>query len=267
MKTMRILILIMAAAALVFCRPGKNPGTAASGERLKAILEKRDDSAVWEDREKFEKEFEKELTAVLRRGESMADSFPGLPVSCALSTDGALRVITWNTTLGGTWIDLAGIVQWVDGSGRLHVRFLEDRSCDLDSAVFAVRNGWIGAVYSEIHPIPVSGRTCYLALGWTTWGSGTETKVVEVFEPRGGDMLIGKPIFRFQGGIQNRLLFVYGRLETMDLEYDPERRLLTFDNLAEPPAGPDGEGPSGLPRPDGTVRMMQWIDGRFEEIR
>ncbi len=269
MKTGRIYILIMAAAAasLMLCRPGKNPGTAASDERLKAILEKRDDSAGWEDREKFEKEFEKEFAAVLRRRESFADSFPGLPVSCARSTDGALRVITWNTTLGGTWIDLAGIVQWVDGAGKLNVQLLEDKSADPGSTAFTARNGWIGAVYSEIHPLVVLNQKCYLALGWTTWGNGTETRVAEVFEPRGGEMLIGKPIFRFEGGIQNRLLFVYGRMETMDLEYDAEKRLLTFDNLAEPPSDPDMESPPGLPGPDGTVRIMHFTEGLFEEIK
>jgi hypothetical protein len=102
-----------------------------------------------------------------------------------------------------------------------------------------------------------------LAIGWTTWGSGTQTKVVEVFEPSGKDIIIGKPIFQFEGSRKARLLFIYARAEEMRLNYDPESKILKFDNLVEPTL--EGASP-GWRKPDGTIRKLEFKRDCFQEI-
>ena len=66
---------------------------------------------------------------------------------------------------------------------------------------------------------------------------------------------------------QVRLVFVYARWETMNLEYNPETKVLKFDNLVEPIFEPEKEGSSDWRKPDGTIRMLKFEEGLFAEIK
>jgi hypothetical protein len=119
-------------------------------------------------------------------------------------------------------------------------------------------------MYSEVHPLIVEGRTCYLALGGNMQGAGIQISVVEIFEPQGGDVSIGKPIFEFEGRTTARMLFSYSKAEEMHLAYDPEHKILKFDNLVDPP---EGDGWPNSREPDGTIRVLKFQDDRFVEVK
>lgn len=237
-------------------------------EHLKAIIEKRKNAYDYDERAKYEDEFETELLRFLQKKESFKSTFPQLPIQIASSPDGKFRIYTWDTTLGGTWHHMAGVVQWLDTSKKVHAQLLDDVSGFIEADFDTTRNIWIGAIYSEVYPLSVKrGQTCYLAIGWTTWGAGTQTKVVEVFEPSNTDIRIGKPIFEFEGRRRVRLLFVYARWEKMNLEYNPETKVLKFDNLVEPVFEPDKEGSPNWRKPDGTVRYLEFRQDHFIETK
>ncbi len=231
------------------------------------LLQKRSDAAEWEDRERFEKEFEAQFLLILKQRASFKYPFSQLPIQSVDANDGKLKIYTWDTTLGGTWHNFAGIIQWFDDANNLNAKLLEDESALLDPDLDATQNKWIGAIYAEVHPLRVNQQTCYLALGWTTWGNGTQAKMVEIFTPHGPDVSIGKPIFQFEGQRRVRLFFEYARWETMHLEYNPATQVLKFDNLIAASFEPDGEGLAEWRKPDGTTRILKFTADCFKEIK
>jgi hypothetical protein len=268
MRIIRIVIVVVAASIAPFlCSQAKpNHDPSASVARLATVLDFRDSASDPDEKEKYEKQFEKEFISFLRTPEGWTSSFKKLPVETAGSPDGKFRIHTWNTTLGGTWIEVAGIIQWRDESNALKAISLNDSSLSMTPSIDTTQNLWIGAIYSQVYPISVDGHRCYLALGWTTWGSGTQTAVVEVFEPRGSTVVIGKPIFDLGGPLKTRLVFVYARMESMDLEYDPKTETLQFDNLEEPSSEAGYEGSPDLRKPDGTVTVLKFKKDHFEKV-
>ena len=87
----------------------------------------------WDDKEKYENEFESKFLEILQHKVSFKYKFSKLPINLVCSSDEKLRLITWSTGLGGSWIDWAGIVQWIDKSDKVHAKLLDDVSSLLES--------------------------------------------------------------------------------------------------------------------------------------
>jgi len=140
------------------------------------------------------------------------------------SKDKRLRLYTWDTVGGGTMHAMAGLVQWRDSAGAIHVQPFQTK-----------------VVYYDLHQIDLNGNTIYLTFGWGTWGGGGQHIVADVFALQESKLKRGLLMFQFQGELRERLFFGLSRNDPFRISYDSRGRMLTFSSHPDFPSSVHSE--------------------------
>lgn len=190
-------------------------------------------------------------------------------VNTLTSPDGAFRIFNWNIPLtDGTY--RYRLLVWPKGAkksleaGDNAELEREDRRTTIDA------DRWYGALYYEVHPVKVDGRTVYTVLGWDGHDAVSTKKVLDVLVLDGkNDLSFGYPIFETESGdFVHRRVFEYADDAVMNLKWVEAKDAIVFDKL-EPRLGGakgnyayygPGTGYAGYRLEDGRWRLVETMD-------
>jgi hypothetical protein len=152
------------------------------------------------------------------------------------SPDQRVRIITWNIpAVDGTHI-YYGFIQYCQKKEKPCLVFrLHDRSLDItnpESAVLSAERWW-GALYYKILMNRYKGKRVYTIIGLDMNDRYSNKKVIDIitFEDN-YDPVFGRPAFRVEGKLKNRVIFEYAEDVVMTVRYNEMNKMIVFDHLS-----------------------------------
>ncbi len=189
------------------------------------LLELRLDSA---------EEFQDLFVELLRDSISDGLSFEELEfLSKVESSDGALRIFTWQLFLDDFRYRHFGVVQ--RRGGTREVILLNDVSDELPmTEMISLRDAdWFGCMYYNLleHTTP-SGQDVYILFGFDMNDAYNRKKIIDVlyFEEDGG-VRFGYPLFEHPEGAYNRRVFEYSASAGTRVNYDERLKMIVYSHL------------------------------------
>jgi len=118
----------------------------------------------------------KQVENVLSNPESFDYSFDSLAeyVTIIKSIDEKVRIFSWDELTGGTWHDMAVIVQFKTKSKKINTKWI-------DSDISEETSGITDAIQYEINNVYIENKTHYLCFGSGTYGSGNHHNSILIF--------------------------------------------------------------------------------------
>jgi hypothetical protein len=184
------------------------------------------------------------------------------------SPDQKLRLITWNIpALNGTHT-YYGFIQYCQKQGKPCLVFrLHDRSQDItnpESAILSAEKWW-GALYYEILMNKYKGSCVYTIFGLDMNDQYSNKKVIDMlaFE-NNQNPVFGRPAFRMDGKLKNRVIFEYAEDVVMTVRYNEKNKMIVFDHLS--PIEPALKNNPRFYAPDSSYDGFRFRKGIWEYI-
>jgi hypothetical protein len=155
------------------------------------------------------------------------------------STDDKFRMVSWNVPLNDGTHVFNAIIQLNplhDSVCKLYI--LKDSSRNFKGFItnlsFTADN-WYGALYYEILSCKMDKKNIYILLGMHFNDLFTNRKIIESMYFDEKELpVFGYPVFKYNGKLQNRIVFDYSVNAVMNLKYDKHMNMIIFDHLAPP---------------------------------
>lgn len=214
--------------------------------------------------------FKTNLIKRLRNKRSLNDDFDELKsVAVSDSKDGAFRIFSWQLYISPDEYRHEGLLQFYDADRKLVI--LKDRSDRIsrpDRQHLTVNN-WFGAIYYNIVPFKLKGKTKYLLFGFDSATRTENCKIVDVLNlDKKGNISFGAPIFKteFQGIKQTgyRHFHQYDQNAKAVLNYDADREIIIYDNLIPWNSKEIGVGLTYVP--DGSYQGFELKKSAWQHI-
>jgi hypothetical protein len=184
------------------------------------------------------------------------------------SPDQKLRLITWNIpAINGTHT-YYGFIQYCQKKGKSCLVFrLHDRSLDItnpESAILSAEKWW-GALYYEILMNKHKGSSVYTIFGLDMNDQYSNKKVIDmlVFE-NNQNPVFGRPAFRMDGKLKNRVIFEYAEDVVMTVRYNEKNKMIVFDHLS--PIEPALKNNPRFYAPDSSYDGFRFRKGIWEYV-
>lgn len=171
------------------------------------------------------------------------------------STDGRLRVLSWDHLSTGSGHDMVSIAQYRSASGIIRLKVLCAASDESDMA---------DVEFYRIHHLPGSADPSYLLIGWGTHGGGSRHCAAMVVRIEDEDLMVLNDIFPFEGDslwpTDQAYVVTTQRSHDIDLRYDEAASSLSHNEF-KPFTAADSEPWS---QPTGHRAVLLWTEGRFK---
>ncbi|MDR1342234.1 MAG: hypothetical protein LBK18_03135 [Prevotellaceae bacterium] len=183
--------------------------------------------------------FAAQLEQTLRQDSAFFYAFDSIPYLYKVaSTDGLVRVITWNVPVPGRqeyfgFVLLRGNADAVHATlhvlrdKRMHTKLVEGRALGVDE--------WFGALYTKLidKQHPRTGKPAYTLVGVSPGNNGiSNKKVIDVLNvDSGGLCTFGAPVFVKKTRVTYRMIFEYSVEAVMELRYHDGTEQIIFSNL------------------------------------
>lgn len=166
--------------------------------------------------------FFKEFRMALENKESSLLPFDSLPgITRAVSSDGFVRIFTWNVPVSDGTNKYWGLLQLSrDSSTIIPLEFLNTDPSVLVTGKFTPQT-WYGALYYKIIDVEIEGKTVYTLLAWDGFTNESNRKLIDILSLDDyGNITFGMPVFKTDKGIKPRIIFEYSEKANMLLRYD-----------------------------------------------
>jgi len=90
------------------------------------------------------------------------------------SNDNKVRIFSWDELTGGTWHDMAVIIQFKNNKNILTTQWI-------DSDISEEPTGITDAIQYEIYDVEINKKPHYLCFGWGTYGGGHHHNSILIF--------------------------------------------------------------------------------------
>lgn len=195
-----------------------------------------------------------ELKSVCSLEDFFVYPFDALRMFKPVSTDGKLRVFTWNYPKeDGTQLYFGCVVFKTSKSGEplfFKLNYTPVNGAKWDNKVFD-EGKWPGALYYSVVPMGKGkkGGNSYALLGFEAKDYLSNYKMIEVITINNDNCKFGGNFFEFEDRNPKRVLFEYSDLVTCSLRYYEKQKTIVVDHLAPreaiyegffPEYGPDG---------------------------
>jgi len=179
--------------------------------------------------------------------------------------DKSFRMYNWVLKYNDGTCRYYSAIQWNTYGDSLKLTALRDYSAKMDTDIERVvldKDRWYGALYYDIFTMRAHKKTYYFLLGWRAQTPISNEKEVEVMTIEDGKPIFGAPVFVDKDKkVKDRYTFQFRKDATMLLNFIPEQKLITFDNLVPP--NPQAEGKYFTYAPDGTYGYFAWKHGKW----
>jgi len=135
------------------------------------------------------------------------------------SKDGKVRIFSWDELTGGTWHDMAVIVQFRDNN-KINTQWI-------DSDISDEPNGLTDAIQFAIYDIQINEQPHYLCFGWGTYGSGHHHNSILIFSIENNSIKVCSTCIE-----EEYVVILAPRTEKINLEYDNEKKIISFDEFS-----------------------------------
>lgn len=173
--------------------------------------------------------------------------------------DEKFRLYNWHIEFADQTFRYYGVIQ-MNNSNQTEVYPLYDRVEDaLLNAQDTVLGpeGWYGAQYFKMIQQKIKGKKYYTLLGWDGFNNRSNRKLIDVlYFNSNNEPQFGAPIFRKEGNTLKRVIWKYNNKATMEVEYDPEEKVIAFDHLVPPNRKMEGHQHTYIP--DGTYDYYKY---------
>src|SRR4030042_6147493 len=184
------------------------------------------------------------------------------------SPDQKLRLITWNIpAINGTHT-YYGFIQYCQKQGKPCLVFrLHDRSQDItnpESEILSAEKWW-GALYYQILMNKYKGSCVYTIFGLDMNDQYSNKKVIDMlaFE-NNQNPVFGRPAFRMDGKLKNRVIFEYAKDVVMTVRYNKKNKMIVFDHLS--PIEPALRNNPRFYAPDSSYDGFRFRKGIWEYV-
>jgi hypothetical protein len=177
--------------------------------------------------------------------------------------DGSFRIYNWALKYDDGSFRYYGAIQ-INRQDSFKLIPLTDYREKLDTNVEQIVVGagqWIGALYYDIIPEKIKGKTYYTLLGWDGDQYISNKKLIDVLHFEKEKPIFGAPIFEMEGRTKDRVVFQFSGDAVMLLQYIPDHNIITFDKLIPP--NEFGTGMFYTYVPDGTYDYFVWKKNKW----
>lgn len=190
-------------------------------------------------------------------------------VSVKDSGDETFRIFSWQLYISQDEYQHEAIIQFLDGNRPLVI--LTDKSDEIrypDQKALTVDN-WFGALYYNIIPFKLKGKTKYLLFGFDGATRAENCKIVDILNiDKKGKLSFGAPIFQseIQGSkkVAHRHFHQYDQNAKAILRYDIEQEIIIYDHLIPWTSKEIGVGMTFVP--DGSYEGFELKKGVWRHI-
>jgi hypothetical protein len=152
------------------------------------------------------------------------------------SPDLKFRLITWNIPAANGTHTYYGFIQSPQKKDKPCLVFrLHDRSLEINTPETAVLSAekWWGALYYEILVNRYKGIHMYTLIGLDLNDQYSNKKVIDIltFDDK-NTPVFGRPAFRMEGKIKNRVIFEFAEDVVMTIRYNGNIKMIVFDHLS-----------------------------------
>jgi len=222
------------------------------------------------EKEKINHEIVKNFELALAIKESFTFPFDSLKnTGKIVSPDKRLRLYTWNIPYSDGTHKYFGFIQYYPHKEKDFVVYrLTDKKDSIESPEEKTLSdtNWLGALYYEIIETRDEGVTYYTLLGFDFNNFLTSKKIVDVIYFRNDSTpVFGKPVFKYQDRLQNRIIFEYSSKVSMSLKYNKDLKMIIYDHLS--PSKPSYKDHFMYYGPDFSYDGLEFKDGIWNEIR
>lgn len=190
--------------------------------------------------------FRKELETALKQPDALHYPFDSLSkfLSIVKTTDGKARFFSYDENGGGTWHNIASLVQFKNSKGQSVVQWLStgregELSTFTDSGVY------------EEHDIDANGKKYYVCFASGTHGAGNQHRLIRAYTMSGDTLRAGKVFDQ-----QDNITVEFPRVKNMNLLFDPGTKTISYNEFAE-------DEDSGFNMPTGKRVNWVWKNGVF----
>lgn len=183
-------------------------------------------------------------------------------VSVMIPDDGSFALITWPYKDGDGTHHYSGY--FINSDKTYHK--LTDTPIDQRDLIYETldADNWYGALYYNMLPTELDGKTAYLLFGHDGHTGSNQRKLLEVLTVDDGQPTFGAPLFKMdnsgsRNSVQHRHLIEYNRKATATLNYNDGLGLIMQDHLISRMGIEKGQGPTNIP--DGSYIGFKW-DGK-----
>ncbi|RLD29444.1 MAG: hypothetical protein DRI70_02335 [Bacteroidetes bacterium] len=135
------------------------------------------------------------------------------------SKDGKVRIFSWDELTGGTWHDMAVIVQFRDND-KINTQWI-------DSDISEEPNGLTDAIQFAIYDIQINEQPHYLCFGWGTYGSGHHHNSILIFSIENNSIKVCSSCIE-----EEYVVILAPRTEKINLQYDEGNKIISFDEFS-----------------------------------
>jgi len=180
------------------------------------------------------------------------------------SSDQVFRIYNWNCVLSDGSYRYYGLIQHKQKKS-IFVEVLEDSGVAPDMMKQYTVADWTGALYYQIVPFKMKGKSNYLLLGWDGNNFNTNKKIIEVLcFSKDGKAKFGMPVILWKGKTLNRVVFEYAKQAGMSIQYNEKRKQIVFDHLA--PSLPIYQNQFEYYGPDFSYDALEYREGKWELV-
>lgn len=243
MKTITITLLLLFQSATLFAQTSEM----ARLEKDILIEFKTYSTADYDTRyDSLRPELKLKMEALLSKPESFDHPFDvlGEYIKIIESPDGRVRMFSWDELTGGTWHDMAVVVQFKTPEDQVVVQWI-------DSDISEEPTGLTDAIQYELFELPIGNKKLYMSFGWGTYGSGHHHNDILIFTIDGASLKICEDCLE-----KEFRLLQAPRAARIELSYNQQNQQLSFREFKY-----DDE--IGFFQPTGQTVTLKLSDGKF----
>ena len=134
------------------------------------------------------------------------------------SNDGKVRIFSWDEMTGGTWHDMAVIVQYRNNN-EINIQWI-------DSDIGEEPNGITDAIQFAIYDIQINEQPHYLCFGWGTYGSGLHHNSILIFSIENDSLKVCSNCIE-----EDYSTILSPRSNKINLQYDETEKVISFNEF------------------------------------
>lgn len=168
-------------------------------------------------------------------------------INIITSKDRNIRIYSWDELTGGTWHDMAVIVQFKTSSNTI-------KTVWIDSDIEESPSGITSDIHYKIYDLTLNNQPYYMTFGWGTYGSGHHHNSILIFSIENDVLKVCSDC------IDSPHQYIKApRSQKIDLKYDPLTKVVSYNEFIL-----DNE--IGFFEPTGKRIQLKINNGKFEKI-
>ena len=167
-------------------------------------------------------------------------------VTIIQSNDNKVRIFSWDELTGGTWHDMAVIVQFKTSNQEIKTQWI-------DSDISEEATGKTDAIQYEIYDVEINKQSHYLCFGWGTYGSGHHHNSILIFSIENDSLKVCSNCIE-----KDYSVIQAPRSKKINLKYDKTEKVISFNEFKY-----DDE--IGFYMPTGKRVKLKLKNGKYEK--